>query len=57
MQSPRRYPRTIEEAFGPHTSRTISEPYTPMHFADKIVVAASVIAGIGLLIAIVMGVI
>ena len=55
MQSPRRYPRTMEEAFGPHTSRTISEPYTPMHTADKIVLTASIIVGVGLLVALVIG--
>ena len=57
MQSPRRYPRTMEEAFGPYARGSLSEPYTPMHTADKIVLTASIIVGIGLLAAIVMGVI
>ena len=55
MQSPRRYPRTLEEAFGPYARGSISEPYTPMHKADKIVLTASIIVGIGLLVAIVKG--
>lgn len=55
MQSPRRYPRTMEEAFGPYARGSISEPYTPMHKADKIVLTASIIVGIGLLVAIVKG--
>jgi hypothetical protein len=55
MQSPRRYPRTMEEAFGPYARGSLSEPYTPMHTADKIVLTASIIVGIGLLVALVIG--
>ena len=55
MQSPRRYPRTMEEAFGPYARGSLSEPYTPMHTADKIVLTASIIVGIGLLVAIFIG--
>ncbi len=57
MESPRRYPRTMEEAFGPHTSRTIEEPYTPMQTADKIVLTASTIVGLGIIVAMLLGVI
>lgn len=35
--------RTMQEAFGPYTSRSINEQYTPMHKKDKIVVIGSVL--------------
>lgn len=51
-----KFPRTLEEAFGPHTSRKIEEPGRPMDYADRIVLwgcavcaailAALVIAGV-----------
>ncbi len=56
MQSPRRYPRTLEEAFGPYARGSISEPYTPMHKADKIVLTASTVVGIGVIVAMIAGV-
>lgn len=40
----RKHPRTLQEAFGPYTSRSISEPHTPMDTADKIVAAAALAA-------------
>lgn len=39
-----RTPRTLEHAFGAHTSRHIQQPYTPMSRSDKIVVTAGLIA-------------
>lgn len=41
----RRYPRTLEQAFGPHTSRHID---TPMDKPDRIVVWASLAACVAL---------
>lgn len=40
----RRYPRTMQEAFGPHTSRQIHEPTprTPLH--EKALYAVALIA-------------
>jgi hypothetical protein len=40
----RKYPRTLQEAFGPYTSREIHEPVAPMHKADRITVWASAVA-------------
>jgi hypothetical protein len=45
----------MEEAFGPYARGSLSEPYTPMHTADKIVLTASIIVGIGLLVALFIG--
>ena len=40
----RRYPRTMEEAFGPGHRGNIWEPHTPMSLGDKVVMAASLLA-------------
>jgi hypothetical protein len=56
MQSPRRHPRTLEEAFGPYSRGAIYEPYTPMTKADRIVVAVSIVVMAGLLVALLVGV-
>lgn len=48
----RRYPRTLNEAFGPYTSRDFDEP---MHWADKVVTVASAIAGVALVAIMVVG--
>lgn len=45
----RKYPRTLQEAFGPYTSTRIEEPAPKMHKADAIVLwfcagAAAVLA-------------
>lgn len=40
--------RTMQEAFGPYTSRSIHEQYTPMDWQDKAVVIASVLALVAL---------
>lgn len=38
----RKFPRTMNEAFGPYASGPISEPDESMPVADKIVVAFSI---------------
>lgn len=45
-----RFPRSMQEAFGPYTSNRIEEEHTPMHKTDKIVLAASVLALIALVV-------
>lgn len=55
MPTTRRYPRTLEQAFGPYARGNISEPYTPMHFADKAVVTVCCITLAGLVIAMLRG--
>jgi hypothetical protein len=49
MKHQDRFSRTIEEAFGPHASRHISEPVEPMHPADRIVVIGCAIAALVLI--------
>ena len=53
MNTTRRYPRTLTEAFGPYTSRHIEEPHDPMPTADKIVVIGS-LAVLALVVALVI---
>jgi len=50
-----RYPRSLEEAFGPHTSRHFVEDYQPMPAADVIVVATCAIAALVLTVMALMG--
>ena len=52
-----RYPRSLEEAFGPHTSRQIEAPEDdpPMPAADVIVVATCAIAALVLTVMALMG--
>ena len=40
----RKFPRSLSDAFGPHTSRAIYVETTPMDFVDKLVVAACAVA-------------
>lgn len=40
----RKYPRTLQEAFGPHTSRDVQEPVTPFDRSDAIVMAGCALA-------------
>ncbi len=51
----RKYPRTLSEAFGPHTSQRIEPKPEPMHRNDRIVVGFSIAALLGLLAIIVLG--
>lgn len=46
----RTYPRTMQQAFGPYTSRSIDENYTPMHPHDKTVLWGCLLAAIALII-------
>jgi hypothetical protein len=39
----KRYPRTLDEAFGPYQRHGLQEQYSPMPKEDKIVVIAGVI--------------
>ena len=57
MQTEKRYPRTMEEAFGPGHRGGIYESCPDLDLADKIVVAVAGIILFGLLIAICSGVI
>lgn len=43
----KRYPRTLEQAFGPYTSHQFDEP---MHKDDKIVVAGCLVAGLAVVV-------
>lgn len=49
----RKYPRTMQQAFGPYTSNQISEPRRAMSGADRFFWACSIAAAI-LLIAVVV---
>jgi hypothetical protein len=42
----RRYPRTLEEAFGPHTSRHIDEPPRPIPAQDIALYIVAVLASV-----------
>jgi hypothetical protein len=57
MQTTKRYPRTLEEAFGPYARGGIYEAPTPLGFADKVIVGVCGVILFGLLIAICAGVI
>lgn len=57
MQTTKRYPRTLEEAFGPGHRGGIYEAPTPLGFADKVIVGVCGVILFGLLIAICAGVI
>jgi hypothetical protein len=43
MDTTRKYPRTLEEAFGPYARGTLADQ-PPVHRADKIVLAACILA-------------
>lgn len=50
----RKYPRTLEDAFGPYARGPIEEPETEMDWQDRLVVGAGiVVALIGLAMALV----
>lgn len=57
MQTTKRFPRTLEEAFGPGHRGNISEPYTPMDREDKIVIGACILVGIAFVALVLLGVI
>lgn len=43
MNTTKRHPRTLDEAFGPYARGTIEEPYAPMTLGDKIIVALGIV--------------
>lgn len=44
----RKYPRTLQEAFGPYTSHGIESPREPMQRADVIVLIGCALSAVGL---------
>lgn len=57
MNNTRRYPRTLQEAFGPYTTSQIHEPSEPMATSDKWIVGLGLAVMLVLLAAILAGVI
>jgi|GEM_PF-2021322 len=51
----RQYPRTLDEAFGPHCNRHIGERNPPLDWQDKVVIYGSLAALIGALVAALWG--
>jgi hypothetical protein len=44
MNTTRRYPRTLEEAFGPYAGRNVHEPRPEMDKQDRIVIWATAVS-------------
>lgn len=57
MQTTKRYPRTMEEAFGPGHRGGIYEPAPEFSLADKVIMGLCGVILFGLLLAICLGVI
>lgn len=57
MQTTKRHPRTLEEAFGPYARGSISEPYTQLDLTDKLIAGVCGVILFALLLAILTGVI
>lgn len=53
----KKFPRTLEEAFGPYARGGIYERPTPLSLADKVITGVSGVVLFGLLLAVLMGVI
>jgi hypothetical protein len=51
----RKYPRTLTEAFGPYTSKSISDDDEPMPLPDLVVTVISIVGLTGALFAIFAG--
>lgn len=51
----RRHPRTLQEAFGPYTSRSVMSEHRQLDFADKVVVAGSLMALLALFLLAIFG--
>ena len=51
----RRYPRTLTEAFGPHTSTRITEKPDPMPKSDKIVLVACTLGAVAFICMVAVG--
>ena len=56
MNTTKKYPRTLEEAFGPGHRGGIYEPYPKLDIIDKVITGVCGVILIGLLLAVVMGV-
>jgi hypothetical protein len=52
MNTTKKFPRTITEAFGPYTDNRIYEPVEGMHKNDAIAVGACIIALVAALVTI-----
>jgi hypothetical protein len=53
----KKFPRTLEEAFGPYARGGIYEAPTKLDLTDKVITGVSGVVLLGLLLAILMGVI
>lgn len=51
----RKHPRTLNEAFGPHTSTKITETDPPYDWQDRVIIAAGAVAIVGLIVIAVWG--
>ena len=52
----KKFPRTLEEAFGPYARGGIYEQPTPLSLADKVITGVSGVVLFGLLLAVLTGV-
>lgn len=50
----RKYPRTMEQAFGPYARGPIEEPKQPWHWQDKVVLAGCAVTFIGWVLVVVL---
>lgn len=55
MNTTRRHPRTLEEAFGPYQRTPISEPIDEMTLGDKVIIVVGGAIALGLLVCIIFG--
>jgi hypothetical protein len=51
----RKYPRTLNEAFGPHTSKHITEEQDPMPTCDKIILVTCSLGIAALVVFLILG--
>lgn len=56
MNTTRKHPRTLQEAFGPYERGGIYEEVEPMPMVDKVILAISAFVALGLLGCILFGV-
>lgn len=56
MNTTRKHPRTLQEAFGPYESGNIYEEVEPMPMVDKVILTISAFVAVGLLGCIFFGV-
>lgn len=55
METTRKYPRTLEQAFGPYARGPIDEQQDPMPAADRVVIATCCIGAIILIVMAALG--